>query len=441
MAASVFDSPMYHRLFDAGEARRLFSDAAEVRAMLLVEGALAKVQGKLGVIPSLSGAAIHRASIEITLDPGGLAAATGQNGVCVPELVTAFRREMQAPEHAQYMHWGATSQDIIDTGLMLRLRQVLTLCEDSLKGALADLSSLAKAHADTPMAGRTFGQHATPTTFGATVAGWGAPLIGLLEELEAVQKDCLLVSLSGAAGTGAALGQMVETRAALAEALDLTDPQRSWHTDRTPVLRITDWLTRLAIACAKMGQDLTLLTQTEIQEVDLGAAGSSSTMPQKQNPVAPSAVVSLKNLVTGAQGTLQSTSNHGFQRDGAAWMTEWMMVPQIALGSVAALTHIAKLAGQISPNTDQMRINLGRTHGAIHAEALSFALATNMPRPEAQAKTKELCQAAQETGKALSELTQDAFPDLDTSFFDPALNVGEAPALAKAFAAKVASLT
>lgn len=151
MAASVFASPLYGQLFATGETGRLFTDSAEVRAMLLVEGALAKVQGGLGVIPEISGAAIHRASLEVAIDPGALGAATGQNGVPVPGLVAAFRAAMEAPEHAQYAHWGATSQDIADTALMLRLRQALALAEADIRKLLGALAQAAEDHAATPM--------------------------------------------------------------------------------------------------------------------------------------------------------------------------------------------------------------------------------------------------------------------------------------------------
>ncbi len=144
MAASVFDSPLYAKLFPTGEAGRLFSDSAALRAMLLVEGALAKVQGEAGVIPQISAAAIHRATLEIQIDPGAIASETGWNGVSVPGLVATFRKEMNAPEHAQYVHWGATSQDIIDTGLMLRLRQLLALAETALTALLGKLADQAK---------------------------------------------------------------------------------------------------------------------------------------------------------------------------------------------------------------------------------------------------------------------------------------------------------
>ncbi|PJE34294.1 3-carboxy-cis,cis-muconate cycloisomerase, partial [Pseudooceanicola lipolyticus] len=170
MAASVFDSALYGGLFSPGEAGRLFSDSAEIRAMLLVEGALAKVQGEHGVIPELSAAAISRAAMEVQIDPAAMAEATNSNGVSVPALVAAFRAAMQAPEHAQYVHWGATSQDIQDSALILRLRQALVLIEADLHAVLSALAGLAETHADLPMPARTYGQHATPTSFGAVAA-------------------------------------------------------------------------------------------------------------------------------------------------------------------------------------------------------------------------------------------------------------------------------
>ncbi|MCR9127059.1 MAG: lyase family protein [Rhodobacteraceae bacterium] len=441
MAACVFDSPLYARLFDTGHVGRLFSDSATLRAMLLVEGGLAKVQGQLGVIPELSAAAIARASVEVQLDPGAMAEATGQNGVCVPALIAAFRSAMQAPEHAQYVHWGATSQDIIDTGLMLRLRQSLTLMEADLKALLATLGDLARQHAALPMAGRTYGQHATPTTFGAVVAGWGAPLLDLLAALPELRCATLWVSLSGAAGTSAALGHPA-TRAALAEALGLVDPGRTWHTDRTPVLRIADWMQRLTLALAKMGEDLTELAQTGIAEIALGGAGASSTMPQKQNPVAPSVLVALARQGAGLTAVLQSSAVHRHQRDGAAWFTEWMCLPQIVTGTAAALTAARPLSAAITPQPAAMAAALGEGSGTIHAEALSFALAARMSRPDAQAAVKALCREAAATGAALASLAARDHPHLDIAgLFDPARQTGAAPAAALGFADAASTAT
>jgi 3-carboxy-cis,cis-muconate cycloisomerase len=441
MAASVFDSPLYAQLFATGDAGRLFSDTAAIRAMLLVEGALAKVQGAQGVIPELSAAAIHRASMEIQVDPGAIAKATGENGVSVPGLVDAFRKEMSAPEHAQFVHWGATSQDIIDTALMLRLRQALVLAENDLRDILGALGQAAEAHAHLPMAARTYGQHATPTSWGTVLAEFGAPLLDALVVLPVLRQSALWVSLSGAAGTASALGPKAsQTRAELAKALGLNDPGRSWHVDRAPILRIADWQGQVMAALAHMAQSLIGLTGSDCTEVSLGAAGASSTMPQKQNPVAPSAMLALAHQFAGLRSALQTASVHQHQRDGAAWFTEWMVLPQLCLSLAASLSHAKVLSAGIVPRPVQMRATLDGNLGLIYAEALSFALATMMPRPEAQSVTKALCREAQDKRVPLVDLALAAYPDLPPDTFDPAANLGQAPADALAFAAAVKAL-
>jgi len=435
MAASPHDSQLYSRLFPAGEIGRLFTDSAEVRAMLLVEGTLAKLQGAAGVIPEISAAFIHRAALEIPLDPGAMAEATGQNGVPVPALVAAFRKEMQAPEHAQYLHWGATSQDIMDTALMLRLRQALSLFDDGLAALLSDLATLAETHAELPMPGRTYGQHATPVSFGSQVAHWGFPLIDLRTELATIRAT-LPVSLSGAAGTGSELGpDPAALRAELAKALGLTDPERSWHADRTPVLRITAWLARLAAALAKMGEDLIQATQTGIGEIRLGTSGGSSTMPQKQNPVGPSALVALAAHVNGLNAVMLSAGHPRQERDGAAWFTEWLTLPQLTLSAASALEIARSLAPALTPDVAAMRAALTSSQGLIHAEALSFRLARHMPRPEAQARVKTACLRVRNENRPLAEIAAEAWPEIDTrDIFDPVASLGTAPQEARHFA-------
>jgi 3-carboxy-cis,cis-muconate cycloisomerase len=441
MAASVFDSPLYAQLFPTGEAGRLFSDTAAIRAMLLVEGALARAQATQGIIPELSAKAIQRATMEIQIDPGAIAKATGENGVSVPGLVAAFRAEMNAPEHAQFVHWGATSQDIIDTGLMLRLRQLLLLAESDLRAVIAALAAQAKTHASTPMAGRTYGQHATATSWGAVVADWGNALCDLVDALPALRSSSLLVSLSGAAGTSSALGpDAAKTRAALAEGLGLNDPHRSWHTDRGPILRIADWLAQVTSVLSRMGATLVALTGTEIGEVTLGATGASSTMPQKQNPVGPSALQALGYQMTGLRCALAPATQHLHQRDGAAWFAEWMILPQIALCTASALQHAKKLSDGMAPNTDAMTATLHGGLGLIHAEALSFALARDMPRPQAQSEAKMLCQRSQGTGEDLEQTARAAYPDLPTGLFDADRSMGLAPQEAMAFVTRTKAL-
>ncbi|EAR51721.1 3-carboxy-cis,cis-muconate cycloisomerase [Oceanicola granulosus HTCC2516] len=436
MAASLFDSAIYRDLVTDRDTAQLFSDTAEVRAMLLVEGALARAQGALGLIPETAAAAIHRASLELQLDPAGLAAGAGQGGVPVPALVEAFRSAMQAPEHSQWVHFGATSQDIMDTALVLRLRQVLALAERRLGALLAALARLAEAHAELPMAGRTWGQAATPTTFGAVVAAWGRPLLALHDRLAPLRAGLLTVSLAGAAGTLSAMGPRgPEVRARLAEGLGLADPGGPWHSDRQPIAELSTWATQVTGALAKMGDDLVLLAQTGLGEIRLAGTGGSSTMPQKQNPVLPALLVALAGHTAALNGAVQAGLVHRQQRDGAAWIGEWLSLPQICLGLNRALAAAGEVAAGLAPDPERMRANIDDGTGLIYAEALSFRLATAMPRPEAQSRVEALCARVTAESRSLVDLAAEAFPDFHLDgLFTPAPHLGTAPADARTFA-------
>ena len=195
MPASPADSAIYRKLFSADDVASLFTDSAEIRAMLLVEGALAQVQGDAGLIPADAAAFIARAAREVQIDPSALAAETARNGVPVPGFLAAFRKAAEAPQMMQYLHWGATSQDIMDTALALRLRPMFDIWDQRINGILGRMADLAETYADLPMAARTYGQHATPTSFGAVVAGWGFPLLGWQGDLPALRAATLNVSI------------------------------------------------------------------------------------------------------------------------------------------------------------------------------------------------------------------------------------------------------
>ena len=439
MPASPIDSALYRDLFGDPEVATLFTDSAEIRAMLVVEGALAKAQGALGLIPDTAAAAIHRDAMEVIIDPAGLARDTGQNAVPVPALVAAFREAMQAPDHAQYMHWGATSQDIMETGLKLRLRQALTISETRLKTVSKSLGKIAENHATLPMAGRTYGQIATPTSFGAVVAHWGEPLLRHLDRLAEIKPRLLTVTLAGAAGTLFAMGRDgPRVRAAVAEALGLSDTDASHHSTRDHMAELASWCVLVTGSLGKMGEDLSLITQSEVAEVSLGRAGASSTMPQKQNPVAAVTLVALARTATALCTGLQSALIHRQQRDGAAWLTEWLLLPQLVLTTTKALAIAEDLAATISPNADAMSANLDDGLGLIHAEALSFALAKTLPRPEAQAAVKALAKQALATGAPLPDLVAEAHPGVALPGI--AEQLGTAPDQARAFAARARAL-
>lgn len=433
MAGSVFDSQIFSELFPTGGIGRLFTDTAEIRAMMLVEGNLARIQGKHGCIPEVSAEAIHRAAMELQVDPSELRKATGQNGVNVPGLVASFQKHMQAPEHAQYVHFGVTSQDIIDTGLMLRLRQMLSLQEQLLLTVLERLAELAQKHAELPMVARTYGQDAALSSFGATVATWGNPLVDLLKVLPELRQNSLWVSLSGAVGTNAALGKNASLlRANLAESLGLRDPERSWHSDRSPVLRIVTWQSDLSAALGKMAEDILILRQSNLNTVTLGQSGASSTMPQKQNPIGPSAISSLSRYVIGQQSILQQTALHKEARDGASWFTEWLALPQLCLSASSALLIAKEMCAALLPDKSAMQREIKRTRGMIYAEALCFELAKSKPRPEAASDVKELFISLQNTDTDLVEAAKLKWPKLID--FDPIDQLNEAPKFARLFA-------
>ncbi len=440
MPATPFDSRLTGSLFHDVELAPLFAEEVEIAAMLTVWAALARAQGRLGLIPAAAAEALAAALPGLAPDPASLSPETAANGVVVPALLAALRRRLP-PGTGDWLHWGATSQDIQDTGLMLRLRAALAVLAARLDAALAGLARLAEAHAALPMAARSYGQAATPTSFGAVAAGWGRPLLAARAGLDALRARVLAVSLGGAAGTLSAMGgQGAALRAELAQALDLADPGGPWHSERDRILALAAWLGAAAAAAGKMGEDLVLLTQTGIEEVTLGQAGQSSTMPQKANPVLPSAMAALARHALAMQGALGQAALHRQARDGAAWFGEWLALPQLVLAAGRALAHAAGLAATLAPNPARMAANLAGGAGLVHAEALTFALAAGMPRPAAQAAATALCAEARATGTALPALAAARFPGTDwAARLAPAAQLGEAPAEARAFAAAVAA--
>ena len=438
MSVTPFDSPLMRDLLSDRETAALFSDHAEIRAILLFEGALARAQGKLGVIPELAGAVIHRAAREAALDPTALTEGAAKAGVCVPALVPAFRAEIKGPEHAAYVHFGATSQDATDTALALRLKRLAGILDGRLEAILSRLGAAAEAHADLPMAARTRGQIATPTTFGARIAAWGAPLIRARARLARAAEGACLVSLAGASGNMAAMGpQAEEVAMAMAAELNLGAPDLPWHAGRDGLAEFAAALAILCGSLGKMGQDLILLAQSEIGEVRAGEGGGSSTMPHKQNPVGAEALVALARHASRLSGSMQEALIFAGERDGAAWQLEWMNLGQLCVAAGAATRHAEALSGALRPDPARMIANMDATRGLMMAEAAMFALAAAMPRPEAQALLKSACAEAAATGTNLREVLarrpESAGIDLAEAF-DYAANVGLAPDLARRFA-------
>lgn len=441
MSVSPFDSAWAAAHLGDAEAAALFSDEAEFAAMVRVEAALARVQGRLGIIPAEAGEAISRAVELVSVDPAALAEGTAQSGIPVPALVSALRNAVAgdsgAGEAAQYIHWGATTQDIVDTGLVLRLRDLCDLLGARLEDVIAGLARLARAHRDLPMTARTWGQPATPTTFGLRIAGWLAPLLRHRARLAELRPRLLVVSCGGASGTMAAMGgHGPQVEAALAADLGLGAAPKPWHAERDAIAELGGWLSLVTGSLAKMGADLKLMASAGTARA--GSAGGSSTMPQKQNPVGAEALVALARHNAAALGALHGALVHAEERDAGAWSAEWLTLPPMAVAAGAALRHARHLAETLRPDPAAMRSEIDATQGTILAEAAQFALAEHMPRPEAQALVKGAANDLRRGETLTDALRRHTGAPVDwDAFADPARLIGAAAALVDRVLAEV----
>jgi 3-carboxy-cis,cis-muconate cycloisomerase len=434
MTVSPFDSALTGPLLSDAETAALFGDQAALRAMLKVEAALAEAEARCGVIPAAAASVIAATAGALIPDPAALAAKTAEDGVPVPALVAVLRQAVAASagdEAAQAVHWGATSQDIIDTGLVLRLRRAIDILDGRIAALAAALAGLAHAHRGTVMPGRTRSQQATPISFGLKVAGWLAPLLRDRDRLKELKPRLLLLSFGGASGTLGALGaDGLAVEAALAEILDLGVPPMPWHAQRDGLAEFAGWLALVTGTLGKIGRDLILLAQNEVAEVRPGGGGGSSTMPQKSNPVGPEALVALARFNAGMVGQLHQAMLHEHERDGAAWQIEWLALPQMVVATGAALNHALAVAGSLTVDKDRMAAQFEASHGLLLAEAASFALAAHMPRPEAQRLVKEAATRATASGRHLFDLLAEAStaPVDWAALRDPAHHLGAADA-------------
>ena len=442
MATTAFESAIYRQLMSDAETGARFTDRAEINGWLRAEAALAKAQGALGLIPAASAAAIEKTCAEIALEPASLADGTARDGIPIPAFVAELRATLGNDTHASYLHFGATTQDIMDTGLMLRLREVCDIFDARLKLALQALADLADAHAELPLAARTRRLPATPTSFGAVAAAWGAPLLGEAEVLARLRPRLLRASLAGAAGNSAALGPRArELRAAFASELGLGADDACWHSDRAPLVEFASWMTRVNGALARIAEDCLLAAVPEVGELILAGGGGSSTLPHKRNPVQAETLASLFQLAAALDGAMTQVLVHRQQRDGAMWMLEWHALPQICMACGRSLQlGIAMLAG-LEVDAARMRANLDGTHGLVYAEAISFRLAEEMPRPEAQARVKQWCADALAQGRGLVELAAEQYPAVDwDAVAEPAALLGDAPSQARDFAVRARAI-
>ncbi|GAB2184851.1 lyase family protein [Roseibium sp. LAB1] len=375
MPLSLFSSQIHASLFADGELTKLLADGSDVAHMIAFERALAIVQGRLEIIPAQAAREISEKLADVHIEPASLAAGTRSAGVPVPALVAELRKQLSA-EAGAWLHWGATSQDVIDTALVLQAKVALEILGARLEKLIDTLERQSKRHENQLMAGRTRSQVSTPITLGYRIAQWAHPLIDTENALPALRSAVLRVQFGGASGINSAIApDGTAVSAALALELGLEDSP-SWHVNRTSILALAGWLQQITSALAKMAGDLALSGRTDIAELASGTGGGSSTMPQKANPVQAETIQVLNSIAIAAQAGLAAAASPLEERDGTAWPLEWHFLPQILLAAGAALVHAEDLATSLQANETNLAATLA-ANPEIMAETASFVLARN----------------------------------------------------------------
>lgn len=445
MTIGAGDSKLLGPLFARPELTEIFSDRARLQAMLAVEAALARAEAACGVIPEMAAEEIAEKCRAELFDLDALGAATAKAVSPVIPMVKELTA-LVGGEAGRYVHWGATTQDIVDTALILQLGEALDVTRQSLDGLAAALAGLARKHRDDPMAGRTFMQQALPITFGFKVAGWLSALLRARQRFGEFRPRLAVVQFGGAVGTLAALsGHGRAVRDALAEALGLGVPDMPWHSARD---RFAELAAQYALLCgtlAKMAGDVALLAQTEIAEVSEPAEagrGGSSTMPHKRNPVAATAILAACEQVQALTPVMLRALGQDHERGTGGWHAEWLALPEIVVYGASALAAARELAEGLVVDAERMRANLDLTHGLIMAEAVTMALAGKLGRLAAHEKVGKACTAAIAEKRHLSDvLGEDAEvaealgADGLQRLFDPAGYTGDAAAFVDAVTA------
>ena len=395
---------MSNQLFDAyftAEAMgEVFCDHGRVQAMLDVEAALARAQAGVGVIPHAAVAPIAAACRAELYDFQALGQAIASAGNSAIPLVKALGKKIAstAPEAECYVHLGATSQDVMDSGLVLQLRAALELIETDLTRLADVLAEQAQRYAATPLAGRTWLQQATPVTLGMKIAGWLGAVTRNRQRLNELKPRLLCLQFGGASGTLAALGdQAMPVAQALADELNLNLADQPWHTQRDRLVEFGSVLGLIAGGLGKIGRDISLLMQTEAAEVFEPSApgkGGSSTMPHKRNPVGSAVLISAATRVPGLLSILFSAMPQEHERSLGLWHAEWETLPEICCVVSGALMQALNIAQGLEVDSERMARNLDLTHGLVLAEAVSIVLAQRVGREAAHHLLEQCCKRA-----------------------------------------------
>lgn len=396
-----------------GDVAAVVADEAWIRGMLDSEAALTRALARVGLIDDPVAHLIGSVCAEASFDAAaiGVAAADGGNPVIplVKRLTAAVAS--QDPAAARYVHFGATSQDIMDTAAMLVARQAIDAILGEARALAAEVARLAGRYRDTPLAGRTLLQQALPTTFGVVAGGWLEAVGSAAENLSEVTGRRCSAQLGGAAGTLASLGTSgVALTAAFAEETGLAEPVLPWHTDRGRVVDIAGALATLAGAVGKSARDITLLAQTEVAELSEVAGarvGGSSTLPHKRNPVAAVSALANTKQIPGLLATLCAAAEQEHQRAAGAWHSEWIPLRDLLLRTGSAVAWLRASVERLHVDAERMRANLDATGGALLAEHVTSDLTPEVGRLAAHELVTEACSTALAGGTDLASVLAD----------------------------------
>ncbi len=364
----------------------LFAETATLSRYLQVEVALAQSEAALGIIPERAPQAIAASATVENIDRERYRQDFATVGFPIVGLVRQLTK-LVPDGMGEFTHWGATTQDIMDTGLVLALKEVVAWTEQGLDTIIGDLARIADEHSQTLMIGRSQMQHAVPITFGYKAAGWLVALSRHQRRLEELRPRLLQVQFGGAVGTLAALypdGPAV--RRGLAERLGLGVPTVSWHTHRDSLCEVVTFYGLLTATLAKIATDIMLLAQTEVAEVHEPAAkdrGVSSAMPHKRNPVLSQQIIVAARLTRAQVASMLEAMVQDHERGSATWQMEWTLIPDTATYALSALERVVELVDGLQIYPERMRENLGMTRQLVYAEAVMMALAPQLGRQKA----------------------------------------------------------
>ncbi|TEA22546.1 Trans-aconitate decarboxylase 1 [Colletotrichum sidae] len=401
-AATVFDSTLFGNIFGTEEARQAFSEKSYVANLIKAECALAEAEEAEGIVPAGTAAVLREHCHVSKIDWPLLAARTEIVGYPVLPLIEQIRA-------AGYIHWGATTQDIMDLASVVQMKNGLEIVERLLRKVTSTLEKMSAAYRDVPMAGRTHLQHALPITFGYKCAVWLAGFRRHAKRLEQIKESCLLVQLGGAAGTLASLGTSasgIRVRKRLAVILGLQDPVITWHVARDTVAEIVNYLALVGGSLGKIALDLMMMSSNELNEVAepyVPHRGASSTMPQKRNPISSEVILAQSKILRAQAGLVLDGMVSDFERASGPWHLEWAAIPTAFISLVGSLHQAEFALSGLQVNQDAMLANLKSTRGLIVAEAVMMDLAKYTGRQEAHEIVYRACVEAHENDTSLQE--------------------------------------